>query len=62
MATTTYATLPLLHRFLGIGSVMLAVAFFVLKPRVPGEPVSLIATGLGIVAFWLCGPNVFAKA
>jgi len=26
-----------------------------------GEPVSAIATGLTISAFWLCGPNVFAK-
>ncbi len=31
MATTTYATLPLLHRFLGIGLVMLATTFFILK-------------------------------
>lgn len=26
-----------------------------------GQPVSAIATGLTIVAFWLCGPSVFAK-
>jgi hypothetical protein len=134
------ATTPLLHRFLGIGLVILAALFFALrtlglapelghdsvtrvmaytlsgcgaglaavallvfKPRVPdrssgqsveqywstpevstkvvpvwfllegagtlaavgyfltGEPVSAGATGVLIVAFWLCGPNVFAK-
>ncbi len=27
-----------------------------------GAPVSAITTGALIVAFWLCGPNVFAKA
>ena len=27
-----------------------------------GEPVSAIVTIAAIVAFWLCGPNVFAKA
>jgi hypothetical protein len=29
---------------------------------VTGNPVSAIVTGLAIVAFWLCGPNAFAKA
>lgn len=137
---STPATLPVLHRFLGIGLVSLAasclvlrylgiasmprhdsvtpviaytlsafgvvlaaVALVVFKPRVPdrlpgqsveqywstpevgakvlpvwfllegagimaavgyfftGEPVSAVATGVAIVAFWLCGPNVFAK-
>jgi len=141
MATATPATIPLLHRFLAIGLVMLAavlvglrhltltpmlpddnvpqlvayamsglslalaaVAYFILKPGVPerppgqsvadfwstpevatkamsvwfclegagtisaagyyltGEPVCALAAVLGIVAFWSCGPNVFAKA
>jgi hypothetical protein len=138
---TTPATLPVLHRLLGIGLMTIAVVFlifryldipptlqhdsvtqvigytlsglgvliaavalFVFKPRVPdrppeesveqywsrpeigpkammvwivldgarvmaavgylltGEPVAAIAAGVVIVAFWLCGPNVFAKA
>jgi hypothetical protein len=84
--------------------VLAAVAFLILKPRVPdrpsaqaveeywatpdvtakilpvwfvlegagtlsavsylltGEPVSAVATLLTIAAFWLCGPNLFAKA
>jgi hypothetical protein len=88
----------------GLGVVLAAVALFVFKPRVPdhspgelveqywsrpeigpkvmmvwivlegagvmaavgylstGEPVTAIAAGVVIVAFWLCGPNVFAKA
>lgn len=136
----TQATLPLLHRFLGIGltalaaaacvfkylgavpllghgsvtpvvsyalsgiaAVIAAVALLVMKPRVAdrgpgqsveqywstpevgtkvlpvwfllegagilsvvgylltGELVSATATGLAIVAFWLCGPTLFAK-
>jgi hypothetical protein len=40
----------------GAGS-MAAVGYFV-----GGEPVSAIATGVVIVAFWLSGPDVFAKA
>jgi hypothetical protein len=27
-----------------------------------GEPVTAITTGAAVVAYWLCGPNVFAKA
>ena len=40
----------------GAGTMAAAGYFFT------GEPVSAIATGAAIVAFWLCGPNVFAKA
>ncbi len=40
----------------GAGTIA-AVGYFL-----TGEPVSAIATGAAIVAFWLCGPNVFAKA
>jgi hypothetical protein len=29
---------------------------------ITGESVSAIATILAILALWLCGPNVFAKA
>jgi hypothetical protein len=36
---------------------MAAVGYFF-----TGEPVSAIAMGATIVAFWLCGPNTFAKA
>jgi|SRR5687768_11272237 len=88
----------------GFCAVLVAVALFVIKPRVPerrphqsveeywstpdvgtkvvlvwflmegagmmaavgylltGEPVSALAMGLAIVAFWLCGPNLFAEA
>ena len=88
----------------GFCAVLVAVALFVIKPRVPerrphqsvdeywstpdvstkavlvwllmegagmvaavgyfltGEPVSALVMGLAIVAFWLCGPNLFAEA
>ena len=141
MTPPAQATLPLLHRFLGIGQllllaafvairmlgvapaldgppsfqnsvvygmagitvVMLFVAFFVLKPRVPerrggqsvaeywttpesatkvlpvwflcegagvvsvigyfltGAPVALLMAAIALTAFWLLGPNAFAK-
>ena len=44
--------------FLMEGAGMLAVVGYF----VTGEPIAAIAAGLTIVAFWLCGPNVFAKA
>ena len=44
--------------FLMEGAGMLAVVGYFLT----GEPIAAIAAGLTIVAFWLCGPNVFAKA
>jgi hypothetical protein len=44
--------------FLMEGAGMLAVVGYFLT----GEPIAAIAAGLTIVAFWRCGPNVFAKA
>jgi hypothetical protein len=41
-----------------IGLVLMAAIGYLLT----GEPASAIVTGLAIVAFRLCGPNVFAKA
>ena len=141
MSNPQPATVPMLHRFLGIGITLLAVVFIVMtalgfapllatddettpmfgyglsgiaivlavvallvyKPRVPerrpgqtveqfwtdadavqtimpvwfllegaatlsaigflmsGEPVALLTTGLAIIAFWMTGPNAFAK-
>jgi hypothetical protein len=97
------ATLLMAYALTAIDVVLVVVALFVFKPRVPdrpsdqsveqywsapdvgakvlpvwvllegagtlaavgycltGEPVSAIATGLTIVAFWRCGPNVFSK-
>lgn len=40
------------------GAGVLAVVGYCLT----GEIVSAIAAGLTIVAFWMCGPGVFAKA
>ena len=37
---------------------MMAVIGYLLT----GQPVSVVAMGLAIVAFWLCGPNAIAKA
>ena len=95
---------PAAYMLSGFCGMLVAVALFILKPRVPdrrpqqsveaywsapevgakvfvvwfvmdsagmmaavgyfltGELVSAVAMGLAIVAFWLCGPNVFAKA
>ena len=44
--------------FLMEGAGMLAAVGYLIT----GEPIAAIAAGLTIVAFWLCGPNVFAKA
>ena len=94
----------MLYMLSGFCVVLMAVALFVVKPRVPerrpqqsveeywstsevgakalliwflmegvgmmaavgylltGQPVTVVAMGLAIVAFWLCGPNMFAKA
>jgi len=96
-------TQMLAYAFSGIATVMVLVAFLVLKPRVPartpgqsvdaywstppivakvmlvwfvleggammgvlgyfltGEVVAAGAALFGVAAFWLCGPNVFAK-
>ena len=95
---------PAAYMLSGFCGMLVAVALFILKPRVPGrrpqqsveaywsapevgakvflvwfvmdsagmmaavgyfltgELVSAVAMGLAIVAFWLCGPHVFAKA
>ena len=63
----TAATPVTLHRFLGIGLVGLAMAFVVLRSRHPGNATfrrDHAGRGAGalIAAYWLCGPNVFAKA
>lgn len=94
----------ILYTLSGLCVVLMAVALFVVKPRVPdrrpqqsveeywstpevgakallvwflmegvgtmaavgylltGQPVTVVAMVLAIVAFWLCGPNMFAKA
>jgi hypothetical protein len=44
--------------FLLDGAGMMAAVGYLLT----GQPVTVVAMGLAIVAFWLCGPNVFAKA
>ena len=48
--------LPVWFLLEGAGT-MAAVGYYL-----TGEPVCAVATGLAIVAFWLCGPNAFAKA
>ena len=44
--------------FLMEGAGMMAAVGYLLT----GQPVSVVAMGVAIVAFWLSGPNAFAKA
>jgi hypothetical protein len=57
-STPDVAAKALLVWFLMEGGAMLATIGFLLT----GEPVSAIVMGVTVVAYWLCGPNVFAKA
>jgi hypothetical protein len=47
---------PLIWFLLEGAGALTAVGYFL-----TGEPVSAIAAGLTILAYWLCGPSVFVK-